>query len=471
MKEENFISEIIKISPNYSKWIALVLVEIAIGICSFILPLKIAILLLLLPPVVFILARRFFYAYLIGIFLLPVWSITLTGQPEAPGRADLRFSDAFFFIAALGWLVQGIINKRLDIKRTYLDFVLIALFFWIFLSIIWSPTYLVGVKDFLRKLNGLFIFYLTVNLIKNRKDLNLTMIIFIIAGSGAALLAFHEIITKILQHIGGLSKAAISHWGWLRATALKEGANRLGFFLNICLMITISQFLLMKKTKYRIILLTLIILMTSALIATLSRNSVIGFVIGTTVLIYFMKKGGKKFLLITAVVALLFLLTSGPGYRHVLFERYVGIVQPYETGGYAGRIQIWQVASKIFEEHPILGTGIGGFHAISKSYGAAELESPHNLYIYVTTELGLIGFLLFLTVALRFIVLAKHGLQTPLDEKERSILVALLTGVLIYGFQGLVVNFTLIEREFWAILGLNVAAIKISCEDKIQHRE
>ncbi len=458
--------EALKTTSNFTKWTAVILLEITIGICSFILPLKVVVLLLLLPPIVVILMPNFLYAYLIGIFLLPVWSITLTGQPEVPGRADLRFSDALFFIAGLGWLVQGMINKRLEIKRSYLDLYLFVFFCWVFLSILWSPTFSGGIKEFLRKLNGLFIFYVTINVIRSRRDLDFAVIVWIIAGILAASLAAHELFTGIWERV---PETVITRRGGLRAGALEVTANFLGFFLNTCLMMTISQFFLTKRSRYKILLFCCIIVMIPALISTLSRSSIMGFVIGTTFLLYFIRKGVKQLVLITAVAVLLFLFISGSGYRDVLFQRYTGIVKPHEAAGYVSRTQFWsQVASRIFAEHAIVGTGAGGFLALSESYGAREVKTPHNLYIYVAAEFGLIGFLLFSGMVLSFIILAKQGLQSALSEKERCILVALLAGTFLYAFQGLAINFVLREAEFWALFGLNVAAIRIYREDKIQ---
>jgi O-antigen ligase len=432
------------------------------------LPLKMALVLLLLVPAVLLAIHHFFYVYLIGVFLLPVWTITLTGQAEVPGQADLRFSDACFFVAGLGWIVRGMTKQRIGVQGSYLDVCLIAFAFWIFFSICWSPTLMVGGKEFLRKLNGLFIFYLTINLVRDERDLDLAVTVWLIAGALTAFAALYETVTDILERIAGITKRTATRWGWLRATALKEGANRLGFFMNTCLMLSISRFFLASRRSRRGLLFVFIMIMVFAVISTLSRNSVMGFVVGATILFYLAGKGGKKFFLMAAVIIVVFMWISGPEYRNVFFKRIVGVLQPQETRSIEGRTQVWLAASRMIGDRPFLGAGAGGFHVLSGSYGARRLRSPHNLYIYVAAELGLIGLLLFTGVAVAFFRLAKHGFGSASSDKERFILAALFAGMTVYAFQGLVVNFTLIEREFWALLGLNVAAIKIYGQGEIQ---
>jgi O-antigen ligase len=81
-------------------------------------------------------------------------------------------------------------------------------------------------------------------------------------------------------------------------------------------------------------------------------------------------------------------------------------------GGSSGRNDLWKVAWKIFNDHHWLGIGLNNFQAVEPTYvlRSGELtrvdlvaESPHlvhNLYLQLLTETGVIGFALFLLVAL-----------------------------------------------------------------------
>lgn len=81
-------------------------------------------------------------------------------------------------------------------------------------------------------------------------------------------------------------------------------------------------------------------------------------------------------------------------------------------GGSSGRDDLWKVAWKIFNNNHWIGIGLSNFQAVEPSYvlRSGELtrvdlvaESPHlvhNLYLQLLTETGVIGFVLFLVVAL-----------------------------------------------------------------------
>ena len=65
--------EALKTDAALTKWTALIILEMAIGVYCLFLPSKTAILSLVLVPIVIIMMSNYFLAYLLGVFLLPVW--------------------------------------------------------------------------------------------------------------------------------------------------------------------------------------------------------------------------------------------------------------------------------------------------------------------------------------------------------------------------------------------------------------
>jgi hypothetical protein len=63
--------EALKIDGRLTKWTALIILEMAIGVYCIVMPSKTAILLLVLVPIAIIMMSNYFFAYLLGIFLLP----------------------------------------------------------------------------------------------------------------------------------------------------------------------------------------------------------------------------------------------------------------------------------------------------------------------------------------------------------------------------------------------------------------
>jgi O-antigen ligase len=86
----------------------------------------------------------------------------------------------------------------------------------------------------------------------------------------------------------------------------------------------------------------------------------------------------------------------------------VRMTEAFATGG-AGRTGIWEVALRVFKQHPFFGVGSGGFidaydrnylH-VFQSYMAGWNRPPHNTLLHAAAELGIIGALL---VVIAFVV-------------------------------------------------------------------
>jgi O-antigen ligase len=70
------------------------------------------------------------------------------------------------------------------------------------------------------------------------------------------------------------------------------------------------------------------------------------------------------------------------------------------------RLVLWRAAVSMMTTNPVFGVGIGGFYELSRSYAPAMLETviwrphenAHNYFIQVLAELGIPGFVLFVSV-------------------------------------------------------------------------
>jgi O-antigen ligase len=68
-----------------------------------------------------------------------------------------------------------------------------------------------------------------------------------------------------------------------------------------------------------------------------------------------------------------------------------------ESGSFSQRGPIWQAGWEVFQQHPIVGIGPGAFpKAISGKL--PKTLSPHNVFVSIAVELGLVGLALFLGI-------------------------------------------------------------------------
>ena len=125
-------------------------------------------------------------------------------------------------------------------------------------------------------------------------------------------------------------------------------------------------------------------------------------------------------------------------------ERLSGTTQEVRGGDLTGRREIWAAGAEVFSQNTYLGVGSGGFRkAIEPIYG--EARPPHNVFLSVLVDLGIMGLLLFLS--LLFFV-AWPTLRTA--SRARTFNLVLFAALLV----GLVPTNAETDKFSWFILGL-----------------
>ncbi|MFZ2984944.1 MAG: O-antigen ligase family protein, partial [Candidatus Moraniibacteriota bacterium] len=148
------------------------------------------------------------------------------------------------------------------------------------------------------------------------------------------------------------------------------------------------------------------------------------------------KKSAALFLLVTVFSALLLLESGSP--------KWQALTSLQERSSLASREMIWRVAVKIISDHPVLGIGLGRFQEVYLSYQQYfppylewAVPQPHNLYLAVwlqTGLLGLLGFTLFIVAWLRkMLALRRSEGENGGRRNLSALLVALLVLYLVFG--------------------------------------
>ena len=133
----------------------------------------------------------------------------------------------------------------------------------------------------------------------------------------------------------------------------------------------------------------------------------------------------------------------------------------------SGRSDLWNVGLRMVEDHPLVGVGAGNFRVQSRDYLVAPgtvgedrwiLSEPvvtHNTFLQVAAELGLIGFVIFMSVifaALWTMLRAARAFAARGDPDgevlARAVFVAAV-GLLAAGF--------FVSANYWKILWLVLA--------------
>lgn len=105
------------------------------------------------------------------------------------------------------------------------------------------------------------------------------------------------------------------------------------------------------------------------------------------------------------------------------------------------RLQKWQHSISIFKENPILGTGLGDWkidimafpaHDTECEYGKLLFQRPHNDYLWVLSESGIIAFLAYLGIFISILFVGYKNIRASNSESERNWLYLMLYGIVAY---------------------------------------
>ena len=164
-----------------------------------------------------------------------------------------------------------------------------------------------------------------------------------------------------------------------------------------------------------------------------------------------------KLLTIGAVTLAAIFITLSPYTIHRWFEAYQNIIM-YQSGNastdFGLRFAFWEAAIKMFISNPLLGVGAGGytphFFTLMKNHEIPTIDAmwywaiePHNTYLAILAEYGLIGFALFYATISTFYKDSKIGAHTPMSEFKFIILLTFLiasfSDTFIWRWQGMMI--------------------------------
>jgi O-antigen ligase len=130
----------------------------------------------------------------------------------------------------------------------------------------------------------------------------------------------------------------------------------------------------------------------------------------------------------------------------------------YASDSLAGRVEIWEAAVRTLLAHPIFGVGLGGFHYLYRD--RQEQPYPHDLWLAMWVEIGLLGLLVF---AFIFIGLLVRGLRAwpRASGIHRAALWGAILSLVMWAVHG-VFDTPYFKNdmsvEFWVVAAITVTA-------------
>ena len=169
-----------------------------------------------------------------------------------------------------------------------------------------------------------------------------------------------------------------------------------------------------------------------ALLMTISRGAFFGFLVGTIALLGLdclrkkMKRDAPISLLLLVLAVGIFISLNLNKMNLILY----GYTSTLYSETFTGRTQMWLNGLQVWQNNSFSEQSFGvGFHGTAEVNTYGSWETPHNLYISMLVDFGIVGFVLFVFALVVFLLqLCSAILRTGGTGIQRASLVA-MTGV------------------------------------------
>lgn len=348
------------------------------------------------------------------LFLRPIVNIT-----RGVGLPTPLFEVRILWIYSLLIIFFGYqyiaIHKQTTLPKTLL-MAYSVFFIWCLFSLTYTSSLFWGIGDFLRLFSSFIYLILFHELIKEKRQMLQVIKMMILSFYLTLPFAIHNLIWK---------SGFVEKTGLVRILSTFRTPNAYASYLLFITLITFFA-ILRKEFKAKLLLFFTFLLSTLALVLTWTRTGWIAFFSGFLVFMWLKNKKYVPFIIILTIC----LLSLPPIYGRFLesFQSTSGRLSSWES-----RLIIWKGLLKGFKNSPIWGFGLGSrFHVAAKYIGGRGW--PHNDYLRLLVELGLIGFLEFSVIIGVFLKLLLPTIKQTRNEflKDLNILsVAILVAFCI----------------------------------------
>lgn len=394
-----------------SEWLALAVATLATVIVISLLytPLVLAVL-LLIPATIYFWARPYQLLQLM-VFFIPFNFVFKVGP----------FPVAFEVVKLFAWIpFLATRHTRPAFVRSRFDLWYGVLFAIIVLSLVRAHDLPYTFKECVRFGSNLGLVYLLINLVDSREKVWQLLRVLAVSTFVVALYGFYQ---WMIQGYGALFwivnprlETSLAHyrddfWQWRnRIISVLTSEMELGHYFNLSL--PIGALLWITEGHRRLgskwFWMTLAMLAGLVLTFTFGAWLALACTAGLAVLFFAGPKKWKVMIWGTVLLGLLAaFLALGP-LSPIIEAKASGNAIGSLAWDAATRLYGWKLAFDTWRSHPLLGVGIGNFEFLSADYdfvlGAkSQGSSPHETYLYLLANFGLVGTIAVMAILLRTI--------------------------------------------------------------------
>lgn len=361
---------------------------------------------------------------------------------------DLRLPDLIFIVWIFVWLILFIMRKvKLNNIITQKKIILFLIYCIIsFLIGSLNCFNIEGLIELFRLTMVILVGITLVTMFNNKKDFINFFYFWIL---GALISSIYSIVYFYQQgfdfnQIFTVSNDSIKQFYDMKfsSSPLFEDPNNFASYLLISILITIGvkKYNYINKNNKKSITICLVI-QVLALIITLSRSAYIGLVIAILVNLTL----DKKFKVLKGILFFLLMIAIILGAINIFNTDYSAM----------SRIALWETAVNMSINNPIFGVGLANFPIYFLKYLKGNIlmmnPHPHNLFLRISAETGIVGLFLFINIYLEPIknfLFYKNKKNINYNLQRYLIL-----GMIAFFVQSIGVEY-LASRHFWIVTSL-----------------
>jgi O-antigen ligase len=209
-----------------------------------------------------------------------------------------------------------------------------------------------------------------------------------------------------------LAHGRFTFWPWRdRITSVLTSEMELGHFLNLCLPLTAVLSVLggFKKINFKWIVCASAVAVALLLTFTFGAWLALLATLSVYVALFEKKWRGRVLKAVLSSILILGLVVAFTPLHVYIESKLFGTAAGSLAWDVFTRVDAWLFALRTWWSHPLIGVGVGNYeileyaHEFIHSQWGPSGSTPHETYLYLLAELGIVGFVPVVVILLRTI--------------------------------------------------------------------
>lgn len=291
----------------------------------------------------------------------------------------------FSIILILSAYLTAIFQRTATLRHPRIIPLYILMYFAI-VTLFFTPSYAESIAQILKLLSAIGMYMLIFNAIQTKSDSCKILWAYLMGSIIPMLFGYY-------QYVAGTGRAWQGEFYVSRRIDSFLGfCNEYGMFLSITLVAALMLLLQETSRIRRLVIIGMIVSLTASEILALNRGTWISFTLGLIVATMLYHDKIKIRWIVIAGICI------GITFGDMVYERFTALHQLSAAGRtqdtLQGRMEAWRILIPVILEKPILGHGFGAVTEITEQKLNMPI-APHNDYIRLGVEIGMVGLLCY----------------------------------------------------------------------------